>query len=160
MFFKRTSKTSAAVIDAYHAAGPGLLGPEDALAHAAYMHFAQDAYRRHRVGDHRDLPRRVMRDLALVLVLVQDDRPSFDRMLVMAGISFDDILDLRRRAARRPELVEEVRHAMRTALVEARDARRAMRSAALAATAAAAATPLHDPLEEFLLAPEAARLAA
>ncbi|MDC7789955.1 hypothetical protein PQJ75_18660 [Rhodoplanes sp. TEM] len=158
MFFKRTTAKSVAVIDAFHAAAPKLRSPEHAVAQAAFAGIAQAVLERHRTRNYRSLPRRLQRDLALVLVLVHDDQPSFDRALVAAGIPIDDLVALRERAVRRDDLLERARLAMRMALAEARAVRRAARAAALATAAGAAA--FEDPLEDILLAPEAGRLAA
>lgn len=124
MFFKRTTRKAAAVIDAFHAASSRLREPEDALTRHVFVGLVSEVLRRHRAGSYAALPPRILRDLAMVLVLVHEDRPSFDRALVMAGIPVEDIVGLRNRAGRRPELVERVRLALRATLAEAR-ARRA-----------------------------------
>ncbi|MFL9824899.1 hypothetical protein [Rhodoplanes sp. SY1] len=149
MFFQRTTAKSVAVIDAFHAAAPGLRTPEHTVAQAAFAGIAQSVLERHRTRSYRSLPRRTIRDLALILVLVHDDQPSFDRALVATGVPVADIVALRERATRRDDLIERSRLAMRMALAEARAVRRAARAAALAAAA-----PLDDPLEDILMAPE------
>jgi hypothetical protein len=162
LFFRKATREARAVIAAFHAwsAGTGFRHPEDVLVHAAYAALASEALRRHRVATTAALPPRMQRELAMVLVLVHEDRPSFDRALVMAGIPVDVVAMLRTRADRRPELRERTRLALRAALAEARTQRLAARSAARAATAVAAMIPFEDPIDEFLLAPEPGRLAA
>ncbi|NVO14027.1 MAG: hypothetical protein HXX10_08320 [Rhodoplanes sp.] len=130
MFFRKATRQAKAVIAAFHAAFGRLQMPEDALAEAAYSAVARQVLRRHRASGYESLPARALRELAMMLVLVHEDRPSFDRALVFHGIAADDIASLRARAERRPERREQARLALRATLADARARRAAARVAA------------------------------
>lgn len=155
MFFRTATRQAKAVIAAFHAAFGRLQMPEDALAESAYSAVARQVLRRYGASNYETLPSRALRELAMMLVLVHEDRPSFDRALVFHGIAADDIVRLRVRAERRPERREQARLALRAALADARARRAAAKvaEAAFAETATARTDAAPGPTAEVLAVP-------
>ena len=125
--FGRKTRVDDAVVHAFHAAAPRFQAPEDMLAQMAYAGVVHDVFSRYGVADYGALTPRVMHELALVLVLIHEDRAAFDRAMVIGGIAIDDVVALRREARRYPELVERARLALCARIAEARALRSAYR---------------------------------